>query len=253
MAQRTNCNASLRISDWTSSYASYWELHVLYNLPPPNCWSCLPFRGHRPATVFPTVRILNNPSLLSIPSVTRNWRQTIILSWRWPDITISDWSPFLVHYWINSIYSYQVLSLVGVAVISDTIRELYSQLPTFRFVLYLQTNNPTNANCLSLPSPWLCLDAHIYIAQLILKSSRRPAILHSLQCSVFLDTRFTASFLSSWLPLCSLPHDTKLYNTFRVKLFGMIKRWYTLFLLSILRNFSNLSTVASISIVIALF
>ena len=34
-----------------------------------------------------------------------NWRQTTILSRRWPVITISDWSSLYVRYWINTIFS----------------------------------------------------------------------------------------------------------------------------------------------------
>ena len=59
------------------------------------------------------------------------------------------------------------------------IGELYSQLPTSRFVLYLQTNNHTNANCFSLHSSWHCCHAHIYAARLILNFSCRPALLQS--------------------------------------------------------------------------
>ena len=84
---------------------SYWQRYVQYSLPPPNCWSCLLFRGYHPATVFSTVEKWNNPRLLSIPSVTMNWRQTTILLWWWPVIIISDWFPFRVRYWINKRFS----------------------------------------------------------------------------------------------------------------------------------------------------
>ena len=52
IVSRINCNASLRIWDWTSSYVLYWELPVLYNFPPRNCWSCLLLWRHGPSVIW---------------------------------------------------------------------------------------------------------------------------------------------------------------------------------------------------------
>ena len=50
----------------------------------------------------------------------------------------------------------------------------------------------------------------------------RPALLHSpaYRCSIYLKTRFITFFLSSWLPLCSLLHNTKIVQYISLKLFG---------------------------------
>ena len=132
----------------------YWELHVLYNLPPPNCWSCLLLRGYRrSATVFKLWEKLSSPSLLSIPSVTINWRQNTVLWWCWwPVIAISDWSPSQVRHWTNKICSHQSFAALGcrqVVSVAGFLRES-SHFANFIYAaLYLPKQlHPTNAKCL---------------------------------------------------------------------------------------------------------
>ena len=91
-----------------------WMYYISY-LPPLNCWSCLLLRGPRPsATVFKLCEEWKNPRLLSIPSVTMNWRQATIILWRRLLFLISDWSQFQVYYWINKYILTKDLPLVGV-------------------------------------------------------------------------------------------------------------------------------------------
>ena len=133
MAWRTNCNASLRISNWTSSYVLYWELHVLYNLPPPNCWSWLLLWVYLTATLFPTIGKLNTPNLLFIPYVTLNWRQNTVLLWLWPVIAISDWSSFQVHFLNHKIYFYQSFAPRRCLSIDRSVKLLLPQDPFVSF------------------------------------------------------------------------------------------------------------------------
>ena len=71
----------------------------------------------------------------------------------------------------------KLLPLVDVVVVSGANRKLYSQLPTSRFVPYLQTTNPTKANCLPLHS----ID-FVYV----LKFPYRPTLPHSTEFQLFI-------------------------------------------------------------------
>ena len=74
-----------------------------------------------------------------------------ILLWLWPDITISDWSPFQVRYQINKIYSHQSFTPWRCrSHLGHHSGIVFCALTTLRSVVYLQTNNSMNANYLPL-------------------------------------------------------------------------------------------------------
>ena len=81
-------------------------------LPPPNCRSCLLFRGYRPAIEFPTVGKWNNPRLLSSRHPWIGAKQQYYNA----DDQLLQFQTDLHFKYVNELtkYSPQVLPLVGV-------------------------------------------------------------------------------------------------------------------------------------------